>query len=82
MNSTQLYDELCKGPTSAQPCLRNSIYDRLSTSPHKSADPIQAKEHTYYTLSPAYCTPSSNEQKIFEDFEEKRFPKLCHNDIV
>ena len=79
MNGTQLYDTLCQKPTSTQPCLENNLYDRLSA---KAAEPVQAKEHTYYTLSPAYCVPSSDEQRIFEEFEGKKFHKLYHDDIV
>ena len=79
MNGTQVYDTLCEKPTSTQPSLENNLYDRLSA---KAAEPVQTKEHTYYTLSPAYCTPSSDEQKIFEEFEGKRFHKLYHHDIV
>ena len=82
MNGTHLYDSLCKKPRSPQCCLRNSLYDRLSASPQKVAGSVHAKESTYYTLCPSYCAPSSNEKKIFEEFEGKRFHKLCHNDIV
>ena len=79
MNDTRVYDALCEKPTSTQPCLGNNLYDRLSA---KAAEPVQAKEHTYYTLSPAYCVPSSDEQRIFEEFEGKKFHKLYHDDIV
>ena len=79
MNVTLAYDTLCKKPTTTHPCLGNNLYDRLSA---KAAETVQAKERTYYTLCPAYCTPSSDEQKIFEEFEGKRFNKLYHKDIV
>ena len=29
-----------------------------------------------------YCVPSSNEQKIYEEFEGKRFRKLYHKEIM
>ena len=79
MNDTQAYDTPCKKPTTTHPCLGNNLYDRLSV---KAAEPVQAKEHAYYTLSPSYCAPSSDEQKVFEEFEGKRFNKLYHKDIV
>ena len=30
---------------------------------------------------PLYCEPSSDEQKIYEEFEEKMFCKLHHSEI-
>ena len=82
MNGTHLYDSLNKKPKSTQHCLRNSLYDRLSASPHKVAKSVQAKESAYFTLCPSYCEHSSDEQKIFEEFEGRRFHNLCHKDIV
>ena len=52
------------------------------------AESIEAKENSYYALcesesiGPMYCIPSSDEQKVYEEFEGKRFRKLLHKDIV
>ena len=89
MNSSQVYDTLCKMPTSKQPCLGNSLYDILpSASLYKMAESIETKEHSYYALceaesiGPVYCTPSSIERKVYEEFEGKRFRILHHKDIM
>ena len=89
MSSSQVYDTLYKKPTGTQPCLGNSLYDMLpSASLYKMAESIETKEHSYYALcesesiGPAYCVPSSDEQKVYEEFEGKRFHQLYHKDIV
>ena len=72
---------LCKDSTSGQSCLVNNMHDVPRASTHKVRE---TEEHTYYTLceDPVYHAPSSNEQKIYEEFEGKRFHKLHHKDIV
>ena len=84
-----IYATPIEKPINVQACLVNNLYDEItSLSSHEMAESIKAEEQFYYTLceeentGPAYCVPSSDEQTIYEEYEGKRFHKLCHKDIV
>ena len=71
------------------PCLVNGLYEVSTISQYEMAESIKAEEQIYHTLcedeeniGPAYCTPSSDEKTIYEEYEGKRFHKLHHKDIV
>jgi len=48
---------------------------------------MEIEEQIYATpciemdCGPLYCQPSDNEKEIYEEFEGKRFRKLCHKEI-
>ena len=44
----------------------------------RSNTPCEGEE----SIGPIYSAPSSDEQKIYEEFEGKRFHKLHHNDLM
>ena len=74
-------------PISSQPCPANNLYELPSASPYEMAELIEAEQQIYETpcegeesIGPIYCTPSSDEQKIYEEFEGKRFRKLHQNE--
>ena len=75
---------LCTDSTSGQSCLVNNMHDVSRASTHKVNNSRETEEHTFYTVceDSVYHVPSSNEQKIYEDFEGKGFHKLHHKDIV
>ena len=50
---------------------------------------IESEQQVYETtcegeqsIGPVYCAPSSDEKKIYEEFEGKRFCKLCCEEFV
>ena len=65
-----------------------SSYEIPSISPHKLAESLEAEQQIYETpyedeenYGPIYTAPSSDEQKIYEEFEGKRFRKLYHREL-
>ena len=70
-------------------------YELPTTSVDKAATPsppnmtMKTQPNIYTTApykdegnyGPLYCEPSSDEQKIYENFEGKMFRKLNHNEI-
>ena len=73
----------------AQPGLPNTIYEVPSASPYEIAESLEAEQQIYETpcegeesVGPVYCVPSSDEQKIYEEFEGKRFRKLQHGELA
>ena len=76
-------------PVSAQPGLATNLYEVPSASPYEMAESIEAEQQIYETpseidqsIGPIYCVPSTDEQKIYEEFEGKRFRKLYHKELV
>ena len=76
-------------PVSSNPCLKNNIYELPNASPYEMAESLEAEQQIYETpcegeenVGPIYCVPSSDEQKIYEEFEGKRFHKLRHNELL
>ena len=68
--------------------LSSSSYELPSISPHEMAESMEAEQQIYETpcedeenYGPIYSAPSSDEQKIYEEFEGKRFCKLYHREI-
>jgi len=60
-----------------------------SPTPYEIAESIEDEQHIYETpceneeeIGPAYLEPSSDEQKIYEEFEGKKFRKLLHKEIA
>ena len=53
---------------------------------NKSTRAVQNEYTTPYKddgdYGPLYCVPSSDEQKIYEEFEGRMFRKLHHNEIM
>ena len=75
-------------PISLQPCITNNLYELPRSSPYEMAESIEAEQQIYETpcegdesIGPIYCMPSSDEQKIYEEFEGKKFRKLDHKEI-
>jgi len=51
-------------------------------------EPMRTKQNVYTTpyyddgnYGPLYCEPSSDEHKIYEEFEGKNLRKIHHNEI-
>lgn len=64
-------------------------YDAPNPSPYEVANSMEAEQKIYETpcdieesVGPVYHEPSSDEQKIYEEFEGKRFRKLFHKEIT
>ena len=65
-----------------------SSYELPSVSPYELAESMEAEQQIYETLyedegnyGPIYSTPSSDEQKICEEFEGKKFCKLYQKEL-
>ena len=65
-----------------------SSYELPSISPNEMAESMEAEQQIYETpyedeenYGPIYSEPSSDEQKIYEEFEGKRFRKLHRGEI-
>ena len=65
-----------------------SSYELPSLSSYEVAESMEAEQQIYETpyedegnCGPIYNAPSSDEQKIYEEFEGKRFRKLFHREI-
>ena len=63
-------------------------YGVSSPPPQEIASSIEKEEEIYNTpyedegnYGPVYCEPPSDEQKIYAEFEGKRFRKLYHREI-
>ena len=78
------------GMTYAPPQYESSVnwYEVASPPPQDIARAIEKEEEIYNTpcenegnYGPVYCEPPSNEHKIYEEFEGKRFRKLHHKEI-
>jgi len=89
MDITHLYATPYEKPVNTKPSLINGLYEVSIISPVEMAESIKAEEQMYHTLcedeeniGPAYSTPASDEQTIYEEYEGKRFHKLYHKDIV
>ena len=68
--------------------LPSSSYELSSISPYELTESVEAEQQIYETpyedeenYGPIYTAPSSDEQKIYEEFEGKRFRKLYHREI-
>ena len=72
-----------------QPCTQNNLYEVPSAAPYEMVESIEAEQQVYETpcegeqsAGPVYYTPSSDEKKIYEEFEGKRFRKLFREELV
>ena len=75
-------------PTNAQPCIEN-MYEAPSAAQYEMVESIESEQQVYETpcegeqsIGPVYSAPSSDEKKIYEEFEGKRFRKLCREELV
>ena len=66
----------------------SSSHELPSISPYELTESVEAEQQIYETpyedeenYGPIYTAPSSDEQKIYEEFEGKRFRKLYHREI-
>ena len=73
----------------AQPCLGNNMYEASCAAPYEMVESIEAEQQVYETpcegersIGPIYCAPSSDEKKIYEEFEGKRFRKLRREELA
>ena len=72
--------------TSSRPTVGN--YEMKYSSPYAIAESIEAEQQIYETpcedepAGPVYCKPPSDELKIYEEFEGKRFRKVFHKEIL
>ena len=78
-----------EAPTNAQPCMQNNLYEVPSASPYEMVESIETEQQVYETpcegeqsIGPVYYAPSSDEKKIYEEFEGKRFRKLFREQLV
>ena len=76
-------------PVSTQHDLATNLYEVPSASPFEMAESIEAEQQIYETpceneesIGPTYCVPSTDEQKIYEEYEGKRFRKLYHKELM
>ena len=65
------------------------IYEMESPSPFAIAESMEDDQQIYDTpcedeepSGPVYCKPPSDEHKIYEEFEGKRFRKIFHTEIL
>lgn len=63
-----------------------SVDKAATTSPPNMMGSLRAEQNIYSTPyykdeDRLYCQPSSDEQKIYEEFAGKLFHKLYHNEI-
>ena len=84
-----VYDTPDELPVSAQSDPANNVYDAPIVSQYEMAESIEAEKKIYETpcegeesIGPIYCVPPADEQKIYEEFEGKRFRKIHHEELV
>jgi len=89
MSRGHIYAAPYEAPIGTQPHHTNNLYEVPSASPYEMAESLEAEQMIYETpcegeetTGPVYCAPPSDEQKIYEEFEGKRFRKLYHKEIV
>ena len=91
MSKTRVYAAPYETPVSVniQTDHPNNLYEAPSASPYEMVESLEAEQQIYDTpcegeesIGPIYHEPSSDEQKIYEEFEGKRFRKLCHEEFV
>ena len=66
----------------------SSLYELTDLSSYELTDLMEEEQKIYETpyeneedYGPIYSAPSSDEQKIYEGFEGKKFRKLYHSEI-
>ena len=76
-------------PVSGQAGAANNLYEVPSVSPYEMAESIETEQQIYETpcegeesIGPIYCVPPTDEEKIYEEFEGKRFRKIHHQELV
>ena len=76
-------------PSIAQPGLSNNGYEVPDVSHYEITESLEAEKKIYETpcegeesIGPVYCVPPPDEQKIYEEFEGKRFRKIHHKELV
>jgi len=64
------------------------FYEMPAPSPYEIAESMEAEQQIYETpcedeedYGPLYCEPPSDEEKIYVEFEGKRFRKLYHREV-
>jgi len=89
MSNTNIYAAPYETPISTQPHHTNNSYEMPSASSYEMVESLEAEQRIYETpcegeetTGPIYCVPPSDEQKIYEEFEGKRFRKLHHKEIM
>ena len=89
MSRTHIYAASYETPTSTLPHPVNNLYEVPSASPYEMFESLEAEQVIYETpcegegtAGPVYCAPPSDEQKIYEEFEGKRFRKLRHEELT
>ena len=65
------------------------IYEIESISTYEIVESMEKEQQIYETpceneenIGPVYLEPSSDEHKIYEEFQGKRFRKLYHREIM
>ena len=86
MSSTSPYEMASASPyemASASP------YEMASASPYEMAESMETEQQIYETpcegeesIGPIYCVPPTNEEKIYEEFEGKRFHKIHQKELM
>ena len=76
-------------PVNAQPGLATNLYEMPSASPYEMAESVEAEQQIYETpcegdesIGPIFCVPPTDEEKIYEKFEGKRFRKIHHEELA
>ena len=76
-------------PVSAQPGCATNLYEMPSASPCEMAESIETEQQIYETpcegeesIGPIYCAPPTDEEKIYEEFEGKRFRKIHKEELT
>ena len=76
-------------PTMSRDVNPMNTYEAPNPSPYEVVDSMEAEQKIYETpceveesIGAAYKEPSSDEQKIYEEFEGKRFRKLFHKEVM
>ena len=76
-------------PVTAQPDCAANLYEMPSASPYEMAESMETEQQIYETpcegeesIGPIYCVPPTNEEKIYEEFEGKRFCKIHQKELM
>ena len=76
-------------PLNFEPSIANNLFELPRSPTYDMAESIEVEKLIYDTpcegeesMGPIYYTLLSNEQKIYEEFEGKRFCKLHHNELT
>ena len=76
-------------PLNLEPSIANNLFELPRSPTYEMAESIKAEQLIYDTpcegeesMGPIYYAPSSDEQKIYEEFEGKCFHKLHHNELM